>query len=384
MTAPQYVKPPVRGGLDATVRVPGSRSITNRALVCAALADGVSALEGLDASDDVTAMITCVGGLGARIEHDPYRRVGRVIGTAGQLVRGPLSLHTAISGTTSRFVLPLAALATGEVHIDAGAPMRSRPMGDGIEVLRSMAVEVDEIGAVGHLPVVVRGHWKGGECEISGDVSSQFLSGLLLAAPATARGLSVTVVGELKSVPYVEMTVAVMEAFGAEVSVDRRGPWTITVEPTGYRPCRYVIEPDASSASYFAAAAVIAGGRVNVEGLNEASIRANARIIVDVLGRMGAELERRGDDTTVRMSVEPRGVDIDLSDMSDQASTLGVVAAFAHGETTVRGIGFIRRKESDRIAATVEGLQRLGIEAREMPDGFVVVGGTGHGATIDT
>lgn len=369
MSAPYRVSP-LRGRLDADVVVPGSRSITNRALACAALAEGTSTLLGAVDNDDTAAMTRCVAALGAEVgASDGEVRVG---GFGGRLRPGRHELHTAISGTTSRFVLALAALGREGITLDAGAPMRARPMGDAIEALGHMGVEVTELDRPGRLPLRVRGPWRGGSATIRGDVSSQFLSGLLLAAPATEQGVDLVVDGELKSVPYVEMTLAVMGAFGADVEVSR-DPWRFTVAPTGYRATRYRIEPDASSAAYFLAAPVVAGGRVRVAGLGSASVQGDAGF-VEVLAAMGAEVTVDADHLEVRAEPPCRGVEVDLSDMSDQAPTLAVVAAFATGVTAVSGVGFIRRKESDRIAAVVEGLALLGVDAEELPDGFRVHG----------
>lgn len=362
---------PLRGRLDAEIVVPGSRSLTNRALACAALAGGTSHLVGVVHNDDTAAMAGCIATLGAGVEPAGHAELA-ISGTGGVLAPGPSELHTAISGTTSRFVLALAALGHGEVTVDAGPPMRARPMADAVEALRSMGVEVVELGDAGHLPLRVRGPWRGGSAAIRGDVSSQFLSGLLLAAPASEEGVELTVEGELKSVPYVEMTISVMEAFGATVEVSR-DPWRLRVAPTGYRPTRYLIEPDASSAAYFLTAPLVVGGRVRVPGLGSGSVQGDARF-VEVLASMGAEADVTSEYLEVRADTPCHGVDVDLSDMSDQASTLAVAAAFAEGPTEVSGVGFIRRKESDRIAVVVEGLGRLGVGCEELPDGFRVHG----------
>jgi 3-phosphoshikimate 1-carboxyvinyltransferase len=211
-------------------------------------------------------------------------------------------------------------------------------------------------------------------------VSSQFVSGLLLAAPLVAGGLRVEPTTPLVSAPYVAMTAAVMGAFGAEAGPEGDA----FVVPAGrYRPTTYVVEPDASAASYFFAAAVLTGGRVTVPGLGRGSLQGDLAF-VDVLERMGARVERGADRTTVAAGARLAGVDADLSGSSDTAQTLAAVAVFADSPTRVRGIGFARGKETDRLAAVVRELRRCGVDAEETDDGFVVHPGTPRPAVIET
>jgi 3-phosphoshikimate 1-carboxyvinyltransferase len=368
---------PITRPLDAAPPIPGSRSITNRALVCAALADGRSSLLGALGSDDTEAMVDCVTTLGATCAVDGDRI--DVDGFTGSPRTGPASLHTRLSGTTSRFVLPMCTLGHGDYTIDAAGPMRRRPMADGIDALRSVGARIDDTD--GHLPLVVHADGlAGGRVVVGGDVSSQFLSGLLLSAPAMTEGLEVTVGGELKSRPYVEMTVAVMSAFGAIVE-ERGDRWR--VEGVGYVGRSYPVEPDASTACYFLAAAAIAGGRIRIDGIGSDSIQGDAAF-VDVLVEMGCEVVSGPDHVELVRGGDLVGTDVDLSDMSDQAPTFAAVAAFATTPSSARGIGFIRRKESDRIGGTVECLRRLGVEADELGDGFAIRPSTPHGARLAT
>jgi 3-phosphoshikimate 1-carboxyvinyltransferase len=274
-------------------------------------------------------------------------------------------------------------------------------MADGIAALRSLGASVVEEGEPGHLPVVVGGRPRPAasasataapatELTVAGDASSQFLSGLLLVAPALAGGLRLAVTGELVSRPYVDMTVAVLQAFGAEVAVEigatpagASSPPTWTVAGTGYRATRYRIEPDASAASYFFAAAAVCGGRVTIEGLGTGSLQGDLGF-VDVLARMGCRVEQTPSSTTVTGTGELAGVDVDMRELSDTAPTLAVVAAFARTPTRLRGIGFIRRKESDRIGDVVRELRRCGIVADEEPDGLVVHPGAPQPARVAT
>jgi len=379
---------PINHPLDAVVRPPGSKSLTNRALVVASLAQGTSALDGVLFSDDTEAMLSCLHELGVGLELDRNGCSVTVHGVGGEPSVEGAVLDARQSGTTSRFVLPVAALGRGTVVVDGGAQLRARPMGDLIDALRTLDADVEPLGEQGHLPVRLEASGLiGGSLSVRGDVSSQFLSGLLLAAPCMRDGLVVEVSTDLVSVPYVEMTVAVMESFGAkgithEVGTDGRR--RLTVAATGYDPVeRYRIEPDASAASYFFAAAAICGGSVRVEGLGERSVQGDVAF-VDALERMGATVERAADHLTVHRAGALRGIEADFTDISDTAQTLAMVAPFAQTPTTITGIGFIRHKETDRIAATVTELRRCGIRAEELDDGIRVHPGTPGPATVST
>jgi 3-phosphoshikimate 1-carboxyvinyltransferase len=385
---------PIEGPLDATVSLPGSKSLTNRALLCAALADGVSVIEGGLVADDTEAMASALGALGAGIEPGPNGREGggagaaihlTVTGTGGNLAPGPLELDLRLSGTSSRFLLPVVALGHGRYRLDARPPLRARPMGPALAAIETLGARVEPHGRTGHLPVTVvaPGQLTGGQLDVPGDTSSQYVSGLLLAAPYFREGLRLRVTTRVVGRPFVEMTIAVMAAFGVAVTDDIGHP-TFTVHPGRYRGTAYRVEPDASAASYFLAAAAICGGRVTVEGLGDGSLQGDARF-ADVLAAMGARVERSARTTTLIGPPHLGGLgDVDLSAMPDMAQTLAVVAVFADGPTRVRGIGFIRGHETDRIAATVRELRRCGVDAREKPDGFVVHPGIPQPARVRT
>lgn len=378
-----YPITPIEGPLDVTVRLPGSKSLTNRALVCAGLADGISTIEGALEADDTLAMVDGLRALGVAVTTDwPAARI-TVDGVAGRPLADAAAIDARLSGTTSRFLLPVAGLGDGLRRVDGANRMRERPMAAAIDALRALGADVRDVGAPGHLPVeLVGGTLAGGEVAVRGDVSSQFLSGLLLAAPAMRTGLRVQVTGPLVSRPYVEMTVAVMAVFG--VAVEQPDDHTWVVEPQTYQPTTYAVEPDASAASYPFAMAAVLGGRVTVEGLGSGSIQGDVAF-VDVLAGMGVEVDQGADRTTVRSGGGPlRGIEADLADISDTAQTLAVVAAFGEGPTRVTGIGFIRGKETDRIGAVVTELRRLGIDAQEEADGFLVHPGPMRPATIET
>ena len=356
MTEPARAIEPLAHPPDATVRLPGSKSITNRALVCAAMADGTSVLSGALHADDTDAMIGCLRALGIAVDVDGATVT--VHGRGGVIPVAAAKLDVRLSGTTARFVAPLAARGHGRYEIDAAPPMRRRPMAPTFEALRSLGVAVEELGDPGCLPVVITSTGlRSGLVRVSGDVSSQFVSGLLMA------GFDVDVSTDLISKPYVDMTREVMRAFA--------------------EPREYTIEPDASAASYFFAAAAICGGRVTVEGLGAGSLQGDLAFL-DVLESMGAVVERGSGSTTVRSGGQLHGIDVDLRDLSDTVPTLAAVAVFADSPTTIRGVGFIRGKESDRIAAVVTELCRCGVEAEEQEDGLTIVPGQPHPARIET
>lgn len=371
---------PVGAPLDATVTLPGSKSITNRALVCAALADGTSVLTGVLHADDTEAMVEALRTLGVEVTGTGHAEL-TVVGTQDRRA-GVVDARQ--SGTTARFLLPLLALGEGMSTLDGDAQLRDRPMGPTFDALRAAGVRVEEQAGAGRLPVVVAGPMRASTLEVPGDVSSQFLSGLLLSGPATPDGIELAITTELISRPYVDMTVAVMEAFGTTVHHDLSGgreTWHVAPEP--YRGTRYAIEPDASAASYAWAAALVTGGRITVPGLHRASLQGDVAF-ADVLEQMGAEVTWHDDAVTVAAGSALRGIDVDMAHISDTVPTLAVLAALADGPTTIRGVGFIRDKESDRIAGPVTELHRCGIDAEATDDGMVIRPGPLRPATFET
>lgn len=379
MTATREIRP-LTAPPDVTVRVPGSKSLTNRALVTAALAEGTSSLDGILLADDTWAMVEALRALDIAIEIDG--ETATVVGCGGQLPAHQATLDVRLSGTTARFLAPLLALGEGRFDLDGAPPFRARPMGPLLDALAHLGVTVEALGRPGHLPVrLTVGGWSAHEVQVDGAVSSQFLSGLLLAAPAAGQPVTIAVGGRLVSRPYVELTLAVMRAFGAHV--EEPAPGRFVVHPTGYRGRTYVVEPDASAATYPLAAAAITGGRVRVAGLGADALQGDAGF-AQVLGRMGAEVTVDAHGTEVRGPDLLRGVEVDLGPLSDTAQTLATTAVFATTPTRVTGIGFIRAKETDRIAAVVTELRRCGIDAQEEPDGFLVHPGRPQPATIHT
>lgn len=364
---------------NALVRVPGSKSHTNRALVCAALAEGTSILDGVLFADDTEAMMQLLVELGLSLDIDRDERRVTVTGVNGAVPSCDGVLDARQSGTTSRFVLPMLALGRGAYVLDGHEQMRARPFDDLVDALETLGARVE--GTTLPLTVVGGERLNGGSVEIPGEVSSQFLSGLLLSAPYATAPVHIEIVGDLVSKPYVDLTLSTMADFGVEVQRD--GYRSFEVPALGYRAADVRIEPDASAASYFFAAAAITGGRVRVEGLGSDTVQGDIEFVA-ALARMGAEVTRSHDAIEVKGTGTLRGIDINMSDISDTAQTLAIVAPFADGPVTVTGIDFIRRKETDRIVAVVTELRHLGIEATEDEDGFTVHPGKPTAGVVDT
>lgn len=372
---------PATAPLDADVRVPGSKSITNRALVCAALAGGRSFLRGALAADDVDAMTGVLARLGV-----PVERVGDdlvVDGCGGRLGASTALIDVRQSGTTARFTLPMLLLGEGTYQVTAHPQMQARPMDATFDALAVLGAEVVAGTAPGHLPATVRpGRPLDAVVRVPGDASSQFLSGLLLAGPCLPTGLRIEVTTALVSQPYVELTLAVMAAFGAAVT--RPDDRTFVVAPGGYRATDHAIEPDASAASYPLAAAAVCGGRVRVLGLTDDALQGDAGF-ADLLAAMGATVTRDHEGTqVVATRGRLRGGTFDLTHLSDTAPTLAAIAPFASEPVVVTGIGFIRRKEIDRVAAVAGELQRCGIDAVEDADGWTIRPGRPRPAVVQT
>lgn len=370
------------GQARATVRPPGSKSITNRALVCAALAEGASTLAGALDSEDTQVMAGALRQLGIAVEHDAATHTLSVHGQGGALATPPADLYVANSGTTIRFLAAMVSIGSGVFRFDGTPRMRERPIGDLIHSLRQLGVDARCDAVEGFPPVVIRSAGlPGGEAAIRGDASSQFLSGLLMAAPYARLPVTLCVTGTLVSQPYVHMTLAVMKAFGVDVSHEELRRFCV---PAGvcYRGCRYSIEPDASAASYFFAAAAITGGEVTVEGLSRHSLQGDVAF-VDALAQMGCRVIHGRDCITVAGG-KLRGTTADMNAISDTAQTLAAVALFAEGPTTITGVGHIRHKETDRIGALATELRKLGATVDEMSDGLRITPGPLRAAHIDT
>ena len=371
-----------RGPLEARIRVPGSRSITNRALVASALASGESRLEGAASSDDTEVMRKGLCALGVRIAVDSD--AWTVGGVGGRFAAPRDTLDAGASGTTARFLTAAATLAAGPVVIDGTPRMRERPIQELVDALRALGADCEAQSPGGCPPVrVAGGGLPGGSANIDARRSSQYVSGVLLAAPYADRDVEISFVGGvLVSRPFVDLTLEVMRAFDAQASWDGEGLHVRAGCP--YRPRVYPIEPDAQSAVYGFAAAAIAGGRVRIDGI-PAESRQTDLLFLEALASMGCRVERKPDAVEVRGPEHTlRGVEIDMNAMPDAALALAVVALFAEGPTTIRNIANLRIKETDRLAALETQLRKLGGMATAGPDWLRIEPAPLHGATIDT
>lgn len=360
---------PVSSPVDATVSLPGSKSITNRALLMAAMGDGNSVLYGALESDDTLYMTAALRQLGVEID----AKSGQpwvVHGAAGHLNDPAAPLFVGNSGTTIRFLTAAAANCppASVCLLDGTERMRHRPIGDLLDAMRQLGVDARSKDNTACPPVLVcGGGMPGGVCKLRANISSQYLSAVLMAAPFAKADVDVTLDGPLVSEPYVDMTIKVMQSFGADVSWNHEAHSFHIAARQRCRATEYQIEPDASNASYFLAAAAVTHGKARILGLGTASIQGDAKF-VDVLERMGCTADREGSSITVQGPTTLVGVDIDLETMPDTAQTLAVCALFASGDTTIRGIGNLRVKETDRIAATATELRKLGADIEEGDD----------------
>jgi 3-phosphoshikimate 1-carboxyvinyltransferase len=355
------------GPIKAAIRPPSSKSITNRALIIAALADGVSVLQQPLASDDTRVMIDSLQRLGIEVEEKDNSLT--VHGQAGVIPNKQAELFIGNSGTSVRFLTAMVSACNGDFLIDGIERMRERPIQDLLDALQSLGVDASSKNDTGCPPVVIKSNGiAGGEVSVRGNVSSQFLSGLLMASPYAKSPVTVKVEGELVSLPYVDMTLAVMKEF----RVTANSTSTEFHIPCGkYSGRQYRIEPDASAASYFWAAAAITGGEAKILELNRNSLQGDVAFC-DLLVQMGCELIEDDDGMTIHGPSQLKGIDCNMGNISDTAQTLSAVALFADGPTTIRGIAHNRHKETDRIGNLAIELRKFGAEVDEFDDGFTV------------
>ncbi|HEY7116486.1 MAG TPA: 3-phosphoshikimate 1-carboxyvinyltransferase [Tepidisphaeraceae bacterium] len=381
--------PIAAGAFRASITPPGSKSLTNRALVLAALADGACTVRNVLFADDTEVMIDCLTRLGFGPQVHRATNTVTVDGRGGAIPAGTAELFCGNSGTTIRFVAALCSLGRGTYMLDGVPRMRQRPIGGLVEILKNLGVRINYKGKAGFPPIAVLADGlPGGLLRYGSEQSSQFLSAVLMAAPYARNEVRVDLIGQQTSWPYVAMTMQLMDAFGhtPELERDPQGSPKQIVIPRGrYAAVDYAVEPDASNATYFlAAAAVHEGARVTVEGLGKRSLQGDVGF-ADVLHQMGAELVFGPDFITVRGTGELRGIEVDLLDMPDTAQTLAVVALFAKGETIIRGLHTLKVKETDRLAAMAAELRKLGAEVEEGEDYLAITPpNTVRPAAIDT
>lgn len=363
------VVPPIEN-LDVVVRVPGSKSVANRAIVCAMLAKGESTIRGIPDGDDTAVLV------------DTLREVQRIhqLASDAYVIAGdpqgrlPNIIDANLAGTSSRFLTAIAALYADTRIIDGGEPLRLRPMQDLHDGLMSLGADVTPLGSGGHLPVSVsRGSLVGGHVSIRGDVSSQFISALMLIGPVLPQGITITIEGSLVSQSYVEMTATVMRSFGALVEMTAT---EISVSPTGYQATDYIVEPDFSSAAFPIVAAVLRPGVVRIPDLALSTMQGDGAIL-EIVQSMGLRVDTIDKDIVVRhevgTSLQP--ISWDMSNCSDLVPAVAVACLAIEGTSTISGVGFIRNKESDRLGDLALELKKCGAEIQVVEDGLTIVGG---------
>lgn len=372
---------PIRHHLNASVRVPGSKSLTNRALLIAALASGQTRLTNALFSDDSRYFANALQTLGFDVRLDEAASAMTVTGLGGNIPVSKAELYIGNAGTAARFLTAFLTLGRGEYILDGDARMRERPIGDLVEALTQLGARLNSLSPRERdgvreicppLKILANG-LPGGKTKLAGDISSQFLSALLMVAPYAQAPVEIELTTDLNSKPYVDMTLAVMRDFGVEVQ--RNGYQSFAIPPAHYQSpiTNYPIESDASAASYFFAAPAICGGAVRVENISRNSKQGDIAFL-DVLAQMGCTVAETDTDNCLLITGNSplHGVDVDLRDIPDTAQTLAVIAPFAHSPTRIRGIASARLKETDRIHATCAELARLGVRVEEHEDGMTI------------
>lgn len=374
---------PILRPIDAEVRPPGSKSITNRALLLAAMAEGNSTIHGALISDDTRRMAEALGALGFAIAADEAARRITVAGKGGEIPAASADLYAGGAGTAMRFLAGFVTLGRGRYRIDGNARMRERPIGPLLDALRALGVDATSARGDGRPPIAIDMHGErcaGGGAEIDASQSSQFVSALLMPAALWPRGLRLTTRGDAAR-PFIEMTLALMRQWGARSAFD--GAEIVVPGGQRYHAQNFIVEPDATAASYFAAAAALVGGTVVIQGLGRQSVQGDARFI-DLLARMGAQVEWRDDAVAITGTGRLIGVDAGLNAIPDVVPTLAAIAPFASTPTRIRKVAFIRHHESDRIAALATELRRAGATVVEFEDGLEIQPSPLRPAAIET
>ncbi len=361
--------------LHATVRVPGSKSLTNRALLLAALAEGTTRLSNALFSDDTRYFAQALQALGFDVHLNETKNEMSVTGLGGNIPARHADLFVGNAGTAARFLTAFLTLGEGEFTLDGDARMRERPIGDLVVALRQLGARIEALVPATSrsflaLPLKIYAqHLAGGRASVGGNISSQFLSALLMTAPYAQSTVEIWLTTALSSKPYVAMTLSVMRDFGIEIETDNH---VFRIRPARYcSPGQYTIESDASAASYFFAAPAICGGTVRVENISRHSLQGDLAFL-DVLAQMGCEIREGDHYIEVSAGATLRGADVDMSNIPDTAQTLAAIAPFAESPTRIRGIASARFKETDRIHATCTELTRLGVKVEEHPDGMTI------------
>ena len=381
-TSPSLRVTPIKHPLNANVCVPGSKSLTNRALLIASLANGTTHLTNALFSDDSRYFAKALQTLGFNVQLDEVNHTMTVTGLGGKIPANKAELFIGNAGTAARFLSAFLTLGKGEYILDGEPRMRERPIGDLVDSLSQLGAVLSPLSqreraegegrsAICPPVKIIANGLPGGKTTIAGDISSQFLSALLMVAPYAQNPIEISLSTDLNSKPYVDMTIASMHDFG--VDIERRDYSRFTINPTFYSPLltTYPIESDASAASYFFAAPAICGGTVKVENISRKSVQGDIAFL-DVLMQMGCTIEETDNSILVTGPSSLIGVDVDMRDIPDTAQTLAAIAPFADSPTRIRGIASARVKETDRVHATCTELNRLGVQVEEHEDGLTI------------
>lgn len=378
--------------LHIEVEVPGSKSITNRALLLAAMAEGESVLEGVLSSDDSLYFLQALRELGFAVEQDAGKKRVRIQGQRGRIPREEAEIFVGSAGTAARFLTAFLAMNPGNYRVDATEQMKKRPMAELLQALRQLGAEISCLEEEDTFPLLIHGIAEKKACgavSLNIDRSSQFLSALLMAVPLRFGRLDITLTGTREARSYVKMTEQMMVQFG-HPGVEQLSENVYRVAEGAYRGQHYQVEPDVSAACYFYAMAAVTGGSAVVKRMRRDSLQGDMRFL-DILGRMGCELEwieANGGQEQLKLTAPPggklRGYEASFSDFSDQALTAAAIAPFADAPVTITGIAHIRGQESDRIHVIAKSLESMGITCREEPDSIQILPGQPRGTRIQT
>ncbi|EBN7190239.1 3-phosphoshikimate 1-carboxyvinyltransferase [Salmonella enterica] len=353
--------------VDGAINLPGSKSVSNRALLLAALACGKTVLTNLLDSDDVRHMLNALSALGINYTLSADRTRCDITGNGGPLrASGALELFLGNAGTAMRPLAAALCLGQNEIVLTGEPRMKERPIGHLVDSLRQGGANIDYLEQENYPPLRLRGGFTGGDIEVDGSVSSQFLTALLMTAPLAPEDTIIRVKGELVSKPYIDITLNLMKTFGVEIANHHYQQFVVKGGQQYHSPGRYLVEGDASSASYFLAAGAIKGGTVKVTGIGRKSMQGDIRF-ADVLEKMGAPITW-GDDFIACTRGELHAIDMDMNHIPDAAMTIATTALFAKGTTTLRNIYNWRVKETDRLFAMATELRKVGAEVEEGHD----------------
>ena len=357
---------------SGTINLPGSKSVSNRALLLSALSQGKTRLTNLLDSDDVRYMLDALKALDVKYQLSSDRTICDIEGVGGKLHSAhPLELFLGNAGTAMRPLAAALCLADNNIVLTGEPRMKERPIGHLVDALRQGGAKIDYLENDGYPPLHIHGGFTGGNIAVNGSVSSQFLTALLMAAPLAVNDTEITIIGDLVSKPYIDITIKMMAMFGVSVSNDRYQKFIIKANQTYQSPGHYLVEGDASSASYFLAAAAIKGGTVRVTGIGKKSLQGDTQFAY-VLEKMGAKITW-ADDYIECTRGELNGIDMDMNHIPDAAMTIATTALFAKGPTTIRNIYNWRVKETDRLSAMATELRKVGATVDEGEDYITII-----------